>query len=59
MTQLIEQISEIQFLKKFCELKQYIANNQLRILDYNTLKDQKLIFTNNLVEGGVKSLNEL
>jgi hypothetical protein len=56
ITQLIKQISDIKLLKKLRELKQYITNNKSRIVDYNTRKDQNLIFTSNLAECTVESL---
>lgn len=56
ITQLIKQISNIKLLKKLHELKQYITNNKSRIVDYNTRKDQNLIFTSNLAECTVESL---
>jgi hypothetical protein len=42
--------------KKLRELKQYIANNELKIVDYNTRKDADLVFTSNLAECTVESL---
>ncbi len=56
ITQLIAEISNIKLLKKLGELKQYISNNKSRIVDYNSRKEQNLIFTSNLAECTVESL---
>lgn len=37
-------------LRKIHELKQYITNNESRIIDYNAHKDKNLIFMSNLAE---------
>ena len=56
INELIEQPSNVKLLKKLRELKQYITNNELKIVDYNTRKNQNLIFTSNLAECTVESL---
>jgi len=54
--ELIEQVSNIKLLTKFRTLRQYISNNESKIIDYNTRKNQNLIFTSNLAECTVESL---
>lgn len=56
INELIEQVSNAKLLKKLRELKQYIANNELKIVDYSTRKDANLVFTSNLAECTVESL---
>lgn len=56
INELIEQASNVKLLKKLRELKQYITNNELKIVDYNRRKNQNLIFTSNLAECTVESL---
>lgn len=54
--ELIEQVSNIKLLTKFRTLRQYISNNESKIIDYNTRKNQNLIFTSNLAKCTVESL---
>jgi hypothetical protein len=56
INELIEQVSNAVPLKKLQALKQYISNNESKIIDYDARKNQNLIFTSNLAECTVESL---
>ena len=56
INELIEQVSNAVPLKKLQALKQYITNNESKIIDYDARKNQNLIFTSNLAECTVESL---
>ena len=56
INELIGQVSNAKLLKKLRKLKQYISNNESKIIDYNARKSQNLIFTSNLAECTVESL---
>ena len=45
INELIEQVSNAVPLKKLNALKQYITNNESKIIDYGARKNQNLIFT--------------
>ena len=56
INQLTEPVSNDVQLKKLYALKQYITNNESKIINYNARKDQNLIFTSNLAECSIESL---